>query len=99
MPEYSFTAEIWLYPGKAAWHFASVPTAESAQIKTLFGGLSKGWGSIPVNATIGKASWRTSIFPDSKSGQYLLPLKAAVRKQAQVKAGDSISIILEVLGN
>jgi hypothetical protein len=29
---------------------------------------------------VGKTEWDTSIFPDKKSGVYLLPTKASVRK-------------------
>jgi hypothetical protein len=37
-----------------------------------------------------------SIFPDSKAGAYLLPLKAAVRKAEKIAAGDTVHLSLQV---
>ena len=44
----------------------------------------------------GKTTWKTSIFPDKKSGTYLLPLKADVRRREGIGAGDRITSSLEV---
>jgi hypothetical protein len=52
---------------------------------------------VPVKATIGKTSWRTSIFPDSKSGSYVLPVKAGVRKKEKLEEGDTVALTLEVM--
>jgi|JI8StandDraft_1071087.scaffolds.fasta_scaffold89831_3 hypothetical protein len=89
-------SEVWLYPGMAGWHFLSVPKNQSEEIKERFGGLKKGWGSLPVIATIKKTSWKTSIFPDKKSGTYLLPLKAEVRKKENIFAQDKISCTISI---
>ena len=88
-PRISFKAKIWLYEGKATWHFVTLPKGESAKLKKVFGGMKRGWGSLPVTATLGKTQWRTSIFPDSKRGAYLLPLKTEVRRSEKAAAGDS----------
>jgi hypothetical protein len=85
-------ATVWIYPGVAAWHFVTLPKKQSEVIKRAFGASSRGWGSLPVVATIGKTSWRTSIFPDRKAGAYLLPLKAEVRKKEGIHAEDSIQL-------
>ena len=50
-----------------------------------FGKNRRGFGSIPVIVKLGKTEWKTSIFPDSKSGTFLLPLKAQVRKKEEVE--------------
>lgn len=34
-------------------------------------------------------AWKTSIFPDSKEGAYILPIKKDVRKQIGVDVGDN----------
>lgn len=81
------------------WHFVSVPKKESAEIKETFGYPRHGWGSIPVRVTLGKSSWRTSIFPDKKTAQYVLPLKSEVRKKENVAADDDIKFSIEVLLN
>lgn len=80
----------------AGWHFISVPKKQSEEIKKSFGTPKRGWGSIPVTVTIGKTTWKTSIFPDKQSGGYLLPLKATVRKKEQIFSEDSVSFSLTI---
>lgn len=90
-------ARIFLWPGQAgAWHFAAVPAAVSGRIKKRYGAGARGWGSLPVCVTIGKTTWETSIFPDKRSGTYLLPLKLAVRRAADISAGDTVSLRIVV---
>jgi hypothetical protein len=86
---YRIRTKVWLYPGMAGWHFLSVP-------KRAFQDMKRGWGSLPVVVTIGKTSWRTSIFPDRASGTYLLPLKADVRKREHITRGDTITFMIEI---
>lgn len=96
--EFTFKAKVWVYPGQAGWHFISVPKKESTRIKALFGGLQRGFGSFPVTATIGKTSWHTSIFPDSKTGMYLLPVKALVRTAEKVTNGSLVTCTIHMRG-
>lgn len=91
---YKITNKVWVYPGVAGWHFVSVPKKQSQNITKTFGAIKHGWGSLPVTATLGQSSWETSIFPDSKTGTYLLPLKASIRKKEQVSAGQTIEFLL-----
>lgn len=77
---YKLESKVFVYPGMSAWRFLALPKKQAQEIKTKFGARTKGWGSLPVAATIGKTTWDTSIFPDKKSGTYLLPLKAKIRK-------------------
>jgi hypothetical protein len=88
---YTFSSKVWLYPGMAGWHFVGVPKTESAMIKAGVK-VKAGFGSVPVTVTIGKTVWDTSIFPDNRSGQYLLPLKAIVRKKEEIMADDEVTI-------
>jgi hypothetical protein len=81
MSDYFFKAAIWLYQGKAAWHFVTLPKSISQEIRVLSFDKKAAWGSVRVNVTIGPTSWKTSIFPDTKAGAYLLPIKADVRKK------------------
>jgi hypothetical protein len=94
---YRVKAKVWLYPGNAAWHFVTLPKGPAREIKGLFAGERRGWGAIPVEATIGATTWTTSIFPDSKSGSYLLPLKASVRKAEGVVAGRTVEVVLRLV--
>ena len=49
-----------------------------------------------VEARIGDVIWRTSVFP-LNSGGYLLPVKAEVRRKADLAAGDEVTVTLELL--
>ena len=93
---YKLCSKIWLYQGMAGWHFINDSKKESADIKERFGKNAKGWGSIPVCVTLGKTSWDTSIFPDKKSGTYLLPLKASVRRAEGVSYDDVVDYMLKI---
>lgn len=81
-----------MYHGKGAWFFITLPKKQSKQIKPLTSHRKHGWGSVRVAATIGDTTWNTSVFPDSKAGAYLLPVKAEVRKKQQIESGHSISV-------
>ena len=56
----------------------------------------KGFGSIKVTAEIAGHMWQTSVFPDSKSGSYLLPVKKSVRAAARISAGDEVEVRLSI---
>ena len=91
-----FRARLWLYPGPGGWHFITLPSSRAKEIKMSLRGVRHGWGSVPVKATIGTASWKTSIFPDRKSGSYVLPVKADVRKRERIEDGDTVLVTLVV---
>ncbi len=74
----------------------SIPRKDGEDIKKHFGKKQRGWGSLPVVVTLGKTSWKTSIFPDKKSGTYLLPLKAEIRKKEEIFSGDKVSFSIEI---
>ena len=93
---YSIRAKVWLYPGKAGWHFITIPKSDADEIKKEYIWPRRGFNSIPVNVTISKTTWKTSIFPD-KGSTYLLPLKKDVRIKEDIKTGDTITISLEVI--
>lgn len=90
----TFTAPLWLWNGKGAWHFVTLPVDDSQIIRMAVP--RRGWGSVRVKARIGETSWATSIFPDSKSGAYLLPVKADVRKAVGLTPGDAVGITLSL---
>jgi hypothetical protein len=91
----SFTGSLWRWQGNApaAWHFVTLPEDVGAQVKFLTG-KSKGFGTVRLKATIGETSWKTSLFPDKKSGSYLLPVKTDVRKAENLIDGQMIRVTL-----
>ncbi len=93
---YRFTSTIWLTEGFGGWHFISLPDKEVAAITEQFRGVKrKGWGSIPVEATVGDSTWKTSIFPDKKRG-FVMAIKADIRKRENIGEGDSVEVALEI---
>ena len=91
------TGPVWLWSeGKGSWHFLTVPAEEAVEIRAHSFGTRRGFGSARVEATINGVSWRTSVFPQ-KSGGYILPIKADVRAQAGIAAGDEVTCSLELL--
>lgn len=93
---FEFAAPLWRYPAADGWHFVSLPAEVSAEITDITAGARRGFGSVRVGVTIGATSWRTSIFPDSKTGVYLLPVKKAVRVAERLEVGDQIKAQLEI---
>jgi hypothetical protein len=90
-----FDAELWLWDGDAAWHFVTLPEDVSDEVEDE-AGERRGFGSVPVEVTLGSSTWRTSVFPDSKRGAFLLPVKKQVRTREQVEVGDVVTVELTV---
>jgi hypothetical protein len=91
--EARFTGPLWRWSGESAWHFVTVPEAVSDDIASRVVP-GPGFGSVKVTVTLGSSTWSTSVFPDKKSGRYLLPVKAGVRRREGVDDGDEVHIHL-----
>lgn len=95
----TFTFESELIPwnsDKATWVFAQLPVADAEEIRDVVPDRN-GFGSIKVRGRIGAVEWTTSIFPDSSSGSFVLPIKKQVRKDAGIDIGDVVEIEVDVL--
>lgn len=95
-PTFKLSGKIWLWSGEAAWHFFTVPKNVSKDIKSLSEHVRRGFGSVKVEAQIGKTKWKTSIFP-TKEGEYLLPIKAQVRKVENLKTDSKTTVIIRLI--
>jgi hypothetical protein len=93
---FRFSAPLWEHPGEGSWHFISVPADISDDIAHLTAATRKGFGSVRVTATVGATTWQTSVFPDSKTGTYFLPVKKAVRTIEHLTPGDEVETRLEL---
>lgn len=99
--DFTVTGKVWVWQARTGekpvrWFFVSIEGQIAAEIKLVSLGLTAGFGSLPVRATIGITTWRTSIFPQRDTGGWILPLKAAVRKSADVGEGDEVTVTLEI---
>jgi hypothetical protein len=93
----NLTAELWLWTGeKGSWHFVTIPDDQSDEIRAHCFTVQRGFRSARVGATINGVSWRTSVFP-MKSGGYILPVKAEVRRKAGIAAGDAVTVELDLI--
>ncbi len=93
------TTPLWRWTGEGgSWHFVTIPPDDSVEIRleSAASGIRRGFGSVRVEASINGVAWKTSIFPQ-KSGGYLLPVKAAVRRDAGIAAGDDVTVSIELL--
>jgi hypothetical protein len=94
-----FDAELWIWDARRAdtWTFVSLPTEASEEIRDLAGGTRRGFGSLRVRVTVGESTWKTSIFPDSARGSYVLPIRRAVRTAEALDAGDIATVTVELI--
>ncbi len=93
---YSFRGELWHYPEAAGWHFITLPPDLADELQDHAAPRRKAFGSVRVSASIAGQRWSTSLFPDSKSRSYLLPVKKEVRDAAGIRAGDQVDVELEL---
>jgi hypothetical protein len=91
-----FEAVLWRAPGKAAWCFLTLPEELAGRVRSLTQGLRNPFGSLRVVARIGSTEWKTSLFADTKANSYLLPVKADVRRQERLAAGDKVRVEVEI---
>ena len=91
------TAALWRWSGEGgSWHFLTIPEEFCSEIRAQSLLRRGGFGSVRVEASIDDVRWRTSVFPQ-KSGGYILPVKADVRRRAGIRAGDEVNLSLELI--
>jgi len=100
-----FDAVLWRWipkpPATGSWHFVTL-TGDAADMVRMCAferraaGQSRGFGSVPVRATIGTSDFSTSLFPHKESEGYLLPIKADVRKREGIGEGDAVTVSLRL---
>lgn len=95
---YRFASELWLWDGdKGSWHFLTLPAEVSDDIEARTADQHRGFGSVRVRVTIGATTWATSVFPDTKRGAYVLPVKKDVRRAEAIDTGDRVDVSLELV--
>ncbi|MBB4908478.1 DUF1905 domain-containing protein [Actinophytocola algeriensis] len=94
-----FDAELWVWDARRTetWTFVRLPADASEDIRELFAGNTRGFGSVRVRVVLGGSVWKTSIFPESGSGCYVLPVKRAVRTAESLEPGDVARVSVELI--
>lgn len=94
------TGPLWRWTGgtNGTWHFLTIDGAagEALSATALMRRLERtigGFGSLKVRATIGDTVFATSVFP-SREQDWMLPVKAAVRRSEDLAEGDLVTVTL-----
>ncbi len=90
--EFKIKAQVWVYPGLAGWHFVTLDKRLSTEIRGKYK-----TGFVKVQATVGKSTWSTSLFPHKQSQSYLLCIKNQIRRKEGIVAGDEIRVTVLLL--
>lgn len=91
---FAFQTTLIEWRGPAPYVYAPIPLEHAEELRRVAKLVSYGWGVIPVEATIAGVRFTTSLFP--KGETYLLPLKVAVRRSANITVGDRIAVAMTV---
>ncbi len=97
---HTFLAKLWSWDARRhdTWTFVTLPPDVSAAVEDEADsrGPRAGFGSVKVQVRIGATTWLTSVFPDTASGCFVLPIKRAVRQANGVEAGDDVEVHLRL---
>jgi hypothetical protein len=92
-----FRAELWLHEAEGPWHFVTLPGDLADEVAQRSAAAPRGFGSVKVEATVGSTTWSTSLFPDSATRSYVLPVKKAVRRAEALVAGEPVDVDLRLV--
>lgn len=92
----AFQAAIIEWRGPAPFLFVPIPEEHFGEIRWAAREASYGWGVVPVEARIDGVTFKTSLFP--RDGSYLLPVKIAVQRAANLALGDVVRVQLQIYG-
>ena len=102
MDGFTFTAPLWRWTARrresadsSSWSFVTLPPDVADEVRDGLGE-PRGFGSVRVRVTVGATTWDTSVFPDSGSGSFVLPVKKAVRAAAGIEEGDELTVTLSL---
>lgn len=94
MKDYKFRSELWKHSGNGGWCFVTLPLSLSQKIRKHHSESEEGWGRLKTKAQVGKTTWDTAIWFDTKAKSYLLPVKLEIRKKEKLAIGTKISVSL-----
>ena len=90
------TGKIWRVQEPGGWFFLTIDKKTAQGIRFFSEGHTVGLGYVKVTAKIGKTSWDTTLFP-TKTKEYLLAIKASVRKNENLSEGDRIRVVVDLI--
>ncbi|HSO65695.1 MAG TPA: DUF1905 domain-containing protein [Ornithinibacter sp.] len=93
---WTFAAAVWRWQ-EGSWRFVTVPEDVSDDVDEVVGDATGGFGSVRVEVTIGASVWRTSLFPSSSAGAFVLPVKKAVRVREGLADDDVAEVSIRLV--
>ncbi len=94
--KYSYTTKLWRHESTGGWYFVSLPKDLSKEIREHFQWQEEGWGRMKALAEIGRVSWETAIWFDTKMDTYILPIKAEIRKKLALTVDQTIEMNIRI---
>ena len=88
--QFSVTGKLEIFDMYAPWTYMRILPVDVPNV------ITGGWGSIPIEVTIGKTTWKTSMFPLPKQEAYFIPVKKQVLKKENLKAGVKATVKYKV---
>ncbi len=88
---------MWVHIGENPWYFVTMPPDQSDEIAEITAPMRRGFGSVRVEVKLGTFTWLTSIFPEAKTGCYVLPIKKQVRLGVNLEVGVPVSVVVRLV--
>ena len=88
---------------RGTYHLVTLTGAEAeavamhATITRLEFGRTRGFGSVKVIARIGETRWKTSVFPQKQSREWVLLIGRKVMRAEAMTVGEPVIIELELI--
>lgn len=100
----ALTAPLTRWQGERGTYHLIVITGEPAaniamhaRLQRLEYGTRRGFGSVKVSAWIGDTGWKSSVFPQNKSTEWVLLVSKKIMQAEGLSAGDPVKLTLELL--
>ena len=88
---------------RGTYHLVTITGDEAEAIAThaalhrMEFGRSRGFGSVKVIAKIGDTAWKTSVFPQNKSSEWILLVSKKVMCAEDLADGDAFKVAVTLL--
>lgn len=92
--EFTFEGPLHHWRGPAPYYFVRVPPDTVEELVDVAAEVSYGWGMVPVEVTVGRYRWETSLWP--KDGGYLVPIRAQVRTGLAIEIDELVAVRLTI---
>lgn len=90
-PHYSFIDAVQKFPGTGGWVYVAVPKKYTGELKKK----QVAWGMYPITAEVKGHKWNTKLML-LKGGDFMVALRADVRKKTGVVVGDRVKVLFSV---